>query len=187
MNICIDIDGTLTDSNHFIPYFNEYFNKTITDEERSIYDLGELYNVSEAELREFYNSHGIKMQMEAKLLEHAKEVLESWKKNYNLNIITARKAENIRTTIQWLECHDLDWIPVYAIGTPNKLDTALSLGCDIFIEDHPKFSIVAADSGIKVILMNAIYNEDLEHENIFRVYNWSEVDDLVNKFAKKYI
>lgn len=185
MNICIDIDGTLTNSDHFIPYFNEYFNKTITEEEKSIYDLKEMYNASDEEIRIFYDKEGYKMQMEAELLEMSKEVLESWKNNHCLSIITARRAENSDVTKEWLKVNDIDWIPVHAIGTPNKLDIALSLNCDIFIEDHPEFSLVAAEAGIKVVLMDAVYNRKLIHQNIFRVYNWREVAVLVEKLGKK--
>mgnify|MGYP006992141521 CR=1 FL=1 len=30
LNICIDIDGTITSPYHFIPYLNELYNKNIT-------------------------------------------------------------------------------------------------------------------------------------------------------------
>ena len=33
LNICIDIDGTITSPYHFIPYLNELYNKNITEEE----------------------------------------------------------------------------------------------------------------------------------------------------------
>ena len=33
LNICVDIDGTITSPYHFIPYLNEIYNKNIKDED----------------------------------------------------------------------------------------------------------------------------------------------------------
>ncbi|MGL5440660.1 MAG: hypothetical protein ACRDA4_09855 [Filifactoraceae bacterium] len=185
MNICVDIDGTLTSPKHFVSYFNKYFNKDVSDKELEEYNLNKIYKISDEELNEFYKIEGIRMQKEAKLLDFAKEVLNEWKNRYKISIITARKPESIGVIKDWLRDNEIEWIPTYATGNPDKLKIAKHLNCDVFIEDHPEFSLVAADSGIKVILMDAAYNQSIQHKNIFRAYNWKEVDWYIEKFSSE--
>ena len=45
LNICIDIDGTITSPYHFIPYLNELYNKNITEEECNTHNWEVLYGV----------------------------------------------------------------------------------------------------------------------------------------------
>ena len=42
LNICIDIDGTITSPYHFLPYLNDIFNKNITDAECITHNWEEL-------------------------------------------------------------------------------------------------------------------------------------------------
>ena len=55
LNICIDIDGTITSPYHFIPYLNEIYNKSIKDEECNVYNWELLYNTTMDDI--FYKLH----------------------------------------------------------------------------------------------------------------------------------
>ena len=43
LNICIDIDGTMTDPYYFMPYFNKYFNKDLSQDYCTTHIIDELY------------------------------------------------------------------------------------------------------------------------------------------------
>ena len=54
LNICIDIDGTMTEPYYFMPYFNKYFNKYLTKEDCTTHRIDELYGLRRDEMDIFY-------------------------------------------------------------------------------------------------------------------------------------
>ena len=45
LNICIDIDGTITNPYHFLPYLNDMYNKNLTEEQFITHKMEELCGV----------------------------------------------------------------------------------------------------------------------------------------------
>ena len=56
---------------------------------------------------------------------------------------------------------------------------AEKLACDYFIEDDPTNAVNLDKAGYRVILMDAMYNRDVEGDNITRVGSWEEVRKLL--------
>ena len=84
LNICIDIDGTITSPYHFIPYLNELYNKNITEEGCNTYNWEILYNIDmKTMLSEFHEKY-MHSYKEAKLVDNAKNIIDELKKNHNL-------------------------------------------------------------------------------------------------------
>lgn len=187
MNICIDIDGTMTTRDYYIPYFNDFFKKDIVFEEVRDYDLKKVYEISELDIKRFYDSVGNKMHSSATIQPHASATILKWSRQHKVYIVTARLKENEFITLEWLKKHDLEEISLHSLGSPEKLEFSKSIGCDVFIEDHPQESVRIAETGIKVLLMDNPYNADVSHRNITRVKNWYEIDNLVQDFEHKKI
>lgn len=181
LNICVDIDGTLTFSGYFMPYLNEYFGVDVTFEEIRDYDFRDIYGVTEEDLHHFFTTEGKNLFFDVELLECAKETMLELNEKHNVWIITARREETHNQTQKWLELNSLGNIKLITLGTPHKLEKALELNCDIFIEDHPEASVDIAKSGIKLYLMDAPYNKATEHENIIRVESWREIRKHLKK------
>lgn len=180
LNICIDIDGTITDPYYFLPYFNDHFDKNITEEGCNTCKLKDLYDITEEMIMEFYQKNGEEMHMAATLQEGAKEALAKLEMKHNLFFVTARSKEMEHITIDWLEQNELDHIELHSLGSYYKVERAKKLDCDFFLEDNPYNAKELAESGIKVILVDTNYNKELEMDNIIRVKSWKEILEILN-------
>lgn len=74
LNICIDIDGTMTDPYYFMPYFNKYFNKDLSQDDCTTHRIDELYELHREEMDIFYEKEGEHMHRNATILPKVKEV-----------------------------------------------------------------------------------------------------------------
>lgn len=184
LNICIDIDGTMTDPYYFMPYFNKYFGKNLTEEECEHHRIDKLYGLSKDEIEIFYEKEGENMHRNATILPKVKQVIDNLKINHNLYIVTARRKEMEHITKEWLNKHDINDIKLYSLGSYYKVDKALELNCDVFLEDNPQNSIELANAGIKVLLMDTNYNKMVSHKNIIRVENWNDIMLHLSNMAK---
>lgn len=185
LNICIDIDGTMTDPYYFMPFFNKYFNKDLKEHHATTYRIDHLYQIGRDEMEMFYSKEGDNMHRNATILPKAKEVMEYLKDLHNLYIVTARSKEMESITIEWLKKHEIPDIILYSLGSYYKVEKAKELECDLFIEDNPQNSLEIAESGIKVLLMDTNYNKTISHSNIIRVQNWNDIKLHIDKMSKQ--
>lgn len=179
LNICIDIDGTITSPYHFIPYLNDICQKNITEEECITLDWKELYNQDMEDILKKLHNEYIHVYKEAELVENVKETLEELKINNNLYFVTARSEILTDITKEWLIEKGIHNIDVHLLGSDYKIEKAKELNCNLFLEDNPDNAIQIANAGIDVILMDANYNKEINHERITRVKNWNEVKELI--------
>lgn len=175
LNICIDIDGTMTEPYYFMPYFNKYFGRDLRDEDCTQVRLDKLYEVSREEMMAFYEKEGERMHKNAPMLPMVRDVFEELGQSHRLYIVTARLKEMEYVTLEWLEHHQMPGVEVHSLGSHYKVERAKDLHCDIFIEDNPFISMELAESGIQVLLMDTNYNKETEHPNITRVQNWEDI------------
>ena len=185
VNICIDIDGTVTDPYGFIPFLNKKFNKNITKEEYTTLNWEELYGIREDGFYEKFDRDHSDVYGEAEILEDAAEVIEYLRKKHNVSFITARQECVKDVTFKWLERHGIKDVDVYMLGWVSKVGKAKELGCNIFIEDDPNNAVNLAENEIKVILIDTNYNKYVEHENIKRVNNWKEIKTIIDEYRKE--
>lgn len=179
LNICIDIDGTITNPYHFIPYLNDMYNKKITEDECITHRLEELYEVELDDLLKSFHSEYIHAYSEASVVENAKQVIKELYESHNLYFVTARSEilENITKT--WLKDNDLGDIDVHLLGSDYKVKKARELECNIFIEDNPTNAIQLAEEGLTVLLIENNYNKDVINDNIIRVKSWNDIKDFI--------
>ena len=181
LNICIDIDGTITSPYHYLPYLNSIYNKKLTEEDFTTVYWAELYGDTLEGMLDKLHSKYMNSYSEAKVVEGVKDVIDELYKDNNLFFVTARNYSLTQITQDWLKKQQLSQIPLYSLGTDNKLHKANELKCDIFIVDHPNNALNLANGGIKVILIDCNYNKGVEHQNITRVSYWKEIKDVIDK------
>lgn len=186
LNICIDIDGTITDPYHFIPYLNEIYNKNITPEECTTYNWAELYQLEHDDILEQFHGKYIYSYSEAKVVEFAYDIICKLREAHNLYFVTARSENLTQLTYEWLNVNGFSNIDVFLLGSDYKIDKARELGCNIFIEDNPFNAIDLADAGMTVLLMDANYNKNIEHERIVRVKNWLDIQKFIEEYGGRY-
>lgn len=181
LNICVDIDGTMTDPYYFIPYFNEYFGRNLTSEDCTVIELQTLYNVSREKIREFYMKEGETMHRNATILPEVREVFDELLKDHSIYIVTARLKDMEHITSQWLSSHQIHGVELHSLGSHYKVDRAKELHCDVFVEDNPEISMELAEADIQVLLMDTNYNRHVSHSKILRVRNWWDVKAYVHE------
>lgn len=181
LNICVDIDGTMTDPYYFIPYFNEYFGRSLTSEDCTVIELQKLYNVSREKIREFYMQEGETMHRNATILPEVREVFDELRKEHDIYIVTARLKDMEHITSQWLSTHQIQGVELHSLGSHYKVDRAKELACDVFVEDNPEISMELAEADIQVLLMDTNYNRQVSHPKILRVKNWWDVKAYVQE------
>lgn len=180
LNICIDIDGTITSPYHFISYLNEMCNKNIKEKDITTVYWSKLYDEDSDKLMKRFHDKYMYSYDEAELVENALEVLEDLYRHNNLYFVTARGEELKDITLNWLKKKELSKIHIYMLGSDYKIDKAKELNCDIFIEDNPLNAMQLAQCGIKVLLIDTNYNKDIYHENITRVKDWKQIKEIIN-------
>ncbi|MGL5693145.1 MAG: 5' nucleotidase, NT5C type [Peptostreptococcaceae bacterium] len=179
LNICIDIDGTITSPYHFLPYLNNMYNMELTEEDWITIDWTKLYGDNIEELLSKFHNEYVNAYIEAEVVEYAREIIDEIGMNNKLYFVTARNQELTELTTNWLNNKGFSNIEVYLLGSDYKIEKANELKCDIFIEDNPNNAIQIANAGIDVILMDANYNKNVEHERITRVENWTQIKELI--------
>ena len=186
LNICIDIDGTITSPYHFIPYLNELYNKNITEEECNTHNWEVLYGVDMNTMISEFHEKYMHSYGEAKVVDDAKNIIDELKKNHNLYFVTARDAKLTDITKNWLNENGFEEIDVYLLGSDYKIQKAKELECHIFIEDNPSNAMQLANEGMKVLLIDTNYNKEIEHENIVRVNNWIDIHGFIQEYNYYY-
>lgn len=87
------------------------------------------------------------------------------------------KEENEQIVKEWLNKNGIYYDQI-VFSPEDKLDICLNNNIDIMIEDKVD-NINKISSKIPVICFNAGYNEECKGKNIYRVYSWYDIYNLV--------
>jgi uncharacterized HAD superfamily protein len=180
-NICIDIDGTITDAYYYLELANRHFRKNITKEQVTEYSLDKVFGVKLEEFDEFYEKYRFEFHSNQELREGVTEVLGQLSSSCNLYFITARDVSMEALTKNYLEINKVPHDDLYLLGSHYKVEKAKELKCDIFIEDSYENAVQLAQNGFKVILLDTYYNMKPMLENIIRVNDWVDIHNIINE------
>ncbi|WP_434283959.1 5' nucleotidase, NT5C type [Clostridium botulinum] len=184
LNICIDIDGTITEPYYWLEISNKYFKKNIKPEDITLYNIEDVLGITEEEYMKFYEKYKVRIHTEEKLRQGAKKVLNELNKYHNIYFVTAREKSLEVLTKSYLINHSIKFRDLYVLGSHYKVDKAKELNCDIFIEDNPTNAVELSEAGFKVILLDTNYNRHIkENENIIRISHWDEVYNIVKEIS----
>jgi uncharacterized HAD superfamily protein len=181
LNICIDIDGTITDAYYWLDSCNEYFNTNVTEEQVTEYYIHKVLGVEDKEYQEFYEKNKFNMHSEQKLREDVKSVIKKLSLLHNIYFVTARDKSLTMLTHAYLRKNEIPYDDLFALGSHYKVDKAKELNCSVFIEDNYDNAIQLSNAGFKVLLIDTNYNRKLIGKNILRVYTWNEIYTILNK------
>lgn len=190
MRIGIDIDGVLTNLEQWqldngSKFFSKY-NKSVVREEG--YEIPEIFNVNEELDDEFWDEYLFEYARREPARKYASEVIKMLKDSGNeIYIITARyltdrdteDGQKMRkTVIDWLKKEDIIYDKII-FAPEDKLETCLENDVDVMIEDKVE-NIKKISTRIPVICFNASYNRNCKNDNIYRVYAWYGIYDLIS-------
>lgn len=185
LNICIDIDGTITDPYYWLDAANTYFNLNITENQVTDYSIAKVLNIKEKDYLKFYEKNKLTIHSREKLRKDAKSVLDRLYMYHNIYFVTARdKSLELLTNI-YLKYNKIPSDEIIVLGHTNKVPSAQKLNCDFFIEDSYHNALDLSSNGFKVLLIDTNYNRLPLNENIIRVYDWEEIFSIINKYTSK--
>ncbi|WP_108670781.1 5' nucleotidase, NT5C type [Peribacillus acanthi] len=181
----IDIDGTVTRPDTFIPFLNKAFNLTLTYEDVTQYSFLPYVKQDEKDFAKWFLENEPHIYSNSLLSDGAKDVLDSWVKKIDLYFISARRSHLLELTKEWFQSNRLHFDHLELIGSHDKIATAKKYNVDLFFEDkHDNAVTISEECGIPVILFNTPYNQEPVPERVIRVNNWSEAEHWVNNWLK---
>lgn len=195
----IDADGVLVDMSKFnIREGKKYFKREPVDS--SAYHTRDIFGVSKTK-ETIYGLRGAlnKYCKKEPPMPYCKETIKKFnEEGILLYEITARKFTTFNNVIgkyyrglfeKWLKKNELNFKSIeYCSESDSPRDKLLGcrkLNVDVMIEDKPDVAEYLANNGIKILLMDAPYNKNLQHSNITRVYDWKEIYEIVSQLKKQ--
>ena len=190
MRIGIDIDGVLTDIEQWQldvgGKFFSRFNKSVLNKDG--YEITKIFNVSDELDSQFWNEYLYEYVTKEPSRKYASEVIKKLKDDGNeIYIVTARylternneDGEKMRKiVVNWLAEQKIDYDEII-FSPEDKKENCKKYNIDIMIEDKVD-NINKISSIIPVICFHAGYNNECKGKNIYRVYNWYDIYNLIN-------
>ncbi|SHI83988.1 hypothetical protein SAMN02745751_01175 [Dethiosulfatibacter aminovorans DSM 17477] len=186
LNICIDIDGTLTEPYYWLAMANEHFSKCVREEEVRCYEIHKTMGIELDDYLYYYEVYKYDIHNNARLREQAGEYIGKLSEWHRIHFVTARDKDLEMITFSYLCRHNIPFNSLYVTGNANKIQNAHDLNCDVFLEDSMDNAVQLARAGYKVILMDAGYNQCPEeelHSLIVRVHTWEEAYEVIQAMA----
>lgn len=190
MRIGIDIDGVLTDIEQWqLDFGGEYFsklNKSVIN--KNGYEISEIFGVDDELDSQFWKKYLYEYVTKEPSRKFASEVIKKLKDSGNeIYIITARYLTDKNTEEgQQMRQIVIDWLSEQKIiydklvfALEDKLQICLENSIDVMIEDKVA-NIEKISTQIPVICFHAGYNKACKNDNIYRVYNWYDILNLIN-------
>lgn len=190
MNIGIDIDGVLTNIEQWQidvggKFFSKY-NKSVV--KRDGYEIAEVFDASDELDEEFWKEYLYEYVTKEPSRKYASEVIKKLKDDGNeIYIVTARyltakdtkEGKQMREiVINWLKEQDIYYDEI-VFSEDDKTENCINHNIEVMIEDNPN-NINKISSIIPVICFHAEYNKKCEGKNIYRVYNWYDIYNLIS-------
>ncbi|WP_338750132.1 hypothetical protein [Bacillus sp. FJAT-52991] len=180
----IDIDGTVTCPTSLVPFINQDFSMNITLKDIKKYDLSEALNIPADRFRDWFDEREPIIYENSPIAPGAKEVLDSWKQQFELFFISARRNHLQHVTEKWFHEHDLQYDHIELIGSHDKIKAAKKYQVDIFFEDkHDNAVSIHEELHIPVMLFNTPYNQDPVPNGVIRVDNWAQAKQWVQNWC----
>ncbi|MCD5414858.1 MAG: hypothetical protein LR001_07655 [Clostridiales bacterium] len=183
LNLCVDIDGTITIPYYWLKYANKFFGTNLKPTDITEYDIDKVLNISAENYWEFYEIHGSEMHEKARARKGAKKNLLKLAENNNIHYVTARNSKMHEVTSEWIRKREFPKTSLHLLGSHNKVLKATELECDIFIEDRYENAVEIAEAGFQVLLVDCYYNRYTLPNRITRVKNWLEIYDTVSSYS----
>ncbi|CAG9619327.1 5' nucleotidase, NT5C type [Sutcliffiella rhizosphaerae] len=182
----IDIDGTLTCPTTFVPFINETLNRNITLDDMKQYDLTPLMGLTEEEFWKWMDEMEPVIYKDAPLAQGAQSIVQKWKNEFDLYFISARRQHLFEITQNWFSKQAIDYNHLELIGTHNKIASVKKHRIDLFFEDkHDNACDISEECKIPVILFDTPYNREPIPQNVYRVQNWLEANQVVQSLLER--
>lgn len=192
MNIGIDIDGVLLDSERWYACYGDYLAYFDFHKEKIRKDtvmIEQNYDLTQAEIDKFYDLYFDKVTCECTFMPLAKEILQKLKDDgHKLYVITMRGYYNdneVKYAKKRLKNFGVDFDGCEWICSDKSI-MCNKLNIDFMIEDNPTHikKIVKKAKNTKCIQFFAEHVKPLKHENVIFADNWVDVYKIIKANQK---
>lgn len=180
LNICIDIDGTVTEPYYWLTLANKYFNTNVKPKDITVYEIEGILGITQEAYDRFYDLYGETMHRESAVRPGVKEVISKLHDYHNIHFVTARHERMRNVSLEWMSRHRIPMDSISFLGSHNKINRARELSSDIFIEDRYENAISLSRAGFDVLLIDCSYNKGILPANVKRVGNWSQIFKIIS-------
>ncbi|OEH93728.1 hypothetical protein [Bacillus solimangrovi] len=181
----IDIDGTVTCPSTFVPYLNKDFNKSLTLDDITEYNLVPVLQEPPERIAKWFEENEHYIYSHSPLAEGALQVLHEWEHTHEFFFISARGDYLLDITKDWFNRHHINFDHIELIGQHDKIAATKQHNVEIFFEDkHDNAVDISEACNIPVILFDTPYNRSPIPKNVIRVSNWGEAKYRVNQLFK---
>ena len=199
MKIGIDIDDVITNTGEMLIAYAQLFN--IEDLDKSSYlEKDKVYTIvnggalangcdwTEEQVIAFKKKYHEYILSNASIKPLAKEIIDRLiNEGHEIHLITARNkaSDLIDSQKASEELMSKNKINYHKLVTEclDKLPYCKDNNIDIFIDDQLETCKRVATCGIKVFLMNALNNVNLDEGEITRVYSWADIYYQISQLA----
>jgi uncharacterized protein len=185
LNICIDIDGTVTEPYYWLEEANRYFSRNLKPEDVKFYEIDKVYGVNKQDYECFYNEFGEDLHSGSEMLCGTNEVIGRLSNEHRIHFVTAREEVMRDVSAGWLKRHGIPFDTLSMLGTCHKVERAIELQCNLFVEDSLDNALELSDAGFNVLLVDCNYNKGLLPPRITRVKDWRQIEKLINEHPRK--
>ena len=185
MRIGIDLDGVITDIARFvIDYGTKFCQENNLEYKLNLgeYDEAKALGISYEDAEKFWNKYLPYYATKYNTREFVQEVITKLKATNEIYIITARNEEGFtkehyghmqETVKKWLKDNKTIYDKII-FTKESKLPYCIENQIDVMIEDSPN-NILDISRKIPVLCFDNPYNENINGENITRVYSWYDI------------
>ncbi len=181
MNIAIDFDGVILDSERATAYYADYYSHFKLNKSRlknNTVTQDECFNWTKKEFETFYKVYYMKATEDAHFVYGAEEILQKLKKEgHKLFIVSKRGFYHqfeIAPALKKLKKFKVKFDEVL-FGIEAKRKTCEQLNVDIMIEDNSENIEKFFGSNIKILHLRDKNIRKLSHKNVFEVDNWVDI------------
>ena len=197
--IAVDIDDVLVNEAEFIiAYSNKHWGHSLSLSDYTEH-WSELWQVEMEEVeRRAKELHQPGIKSKYRLIEHAHKILSKLSREYELVILTSRRAAVKEESFEWVEQNfagifsQVRFTGFYDTLDKNrhmltKGDVLVDMGATYLIDDQLKHCLGAAEAGINVVLFgeHKLPAETKLPSNVVRCANWQAVQEYFNGRSKQ--
>lgn len=187
--IAVDFDDVVGGFNAaFLAFHNSNYGSNIMFDQISDYALYNVYQVSRetihSRIMHFLTNH----HDDIGIIEGAEAGLQTLKSRYDLQIVTSRVGELRPVTEKWLserlpgvfsDIHFTSSFDKILTNGNSKSKVCHQIGAGLILEDHTEHVIDANQNGIKTILFDKPWNQNVLPPDVSRVSSWPDATSWI--------
>jgi len=181
MNIGIDLDGVILDTENWFRTMSHFFDVEIDGKgevDKTKVKVQERMQWNNGEFERFFDKYMIEALEQAPLKPCAKKVIDALlKKGHRLILITARgsfKDIEIELAKKTLTKNNIKFEKEY-YRAYDKLKCCLAEKIDFMIDDSLNNVKLLSENGVKCLYFREFGSMDIVNENVIDVVNWGEI------------